>query len=66
MVGQAAASRPSSSRAAPSSGAIAYLVMPLMERPHLWVWRDGVMVTVTGDLTRDQMLDVANSLEPLE
>jgi hypothetical protein len=48
------------------SGVTAYLVTPLLDPPHLWAWRDGVLITVGGDLTRSQVLSVANSLEPME
>jgi hypothetical protein len=47
-------------------GVTAYLVMPLLAPPHLWAWHDGVLVTVGGDLTRDELLGVANSLQPME
>ena len=40
--------------------------MPALNTPHLWAYKDGRLVTVSGDLTRDQLLSVANSLEPLE
>jgi hypothetical protein len=48
------------------SGVTAYLVTPLLDPPHLWAWHDGVLITVGGDLTRSQVLSVANSLEPME
>ncbi len=47
-------------------GVTAYLVMPLLDTPHLWAWHDGTLVTVSGDLTRDELLGVANSLQPLQ
>ena len=47
-------------------GVTAYLAIPLLSTPHLWAWHDGVLVTVGGDLTRSQLLAVANSLEPME
>jgi hypothetical protein len=46
-------------------GVTAHLVMPLLDTPHLWAWHDGTLVTVSGDLTRDELLSVADSLEPL-
>jgi hypothetical protein len=47
-------------------GVTAYLVTPLLVPPHLWAWHDGTLVTVGGDLTRDELLDVANSLQPMQ
>jgi hypothetical protein len=47
-------------------GVTAYVVTPLLESPHLWAWHNGVLVTIGGDLTRDQLLAAANSLEPLK
>jgi hypothetical protein len=47
-------------------GVTAYVVTPLLESPHLWAWHDSVLVTIGGDLTRDQLLAAANSLEPLD
>jgi outer membrane lipoprotein-sorting protein len=47
-------------------GVEAQLAMPALNTPHLWAYKDGRLVTVSGDLTRDQLLSVANSLEPLE
>jgi hypothetical protein len=38
----------------------------LLDSPHLWAWHDGVLVTAGGDLTRDQLLALANSLEPMD
>jgi len=38
----------------------------VLEAPHLWAWHDGVLVTVGGDFTRDQLLELANSLEPMK
>jgi hypothetical protein len=32
--------------------------------PHVWAQRDNVLVTIAGDLTRAQLLQVAKSLEP--
>jgi hypothetical protein len=51
-----------------SSGALAgseaQISMPPLGVPHLWVVRDGMLVTVAGDATRAQLLRVAGSLEP--
>jgi hypothetical protein len=47
-------------------GVTAYVAIPLLDTPHLWAWHDGVLVTVGGDLTRGQLLAVANSLEPMD
>ncbi len=46
-------------------GVTAYVVTPLLVPPHLWAWHDGTLVTVGGDLTRDELLGVANSLQPM-
>ena len=47
-------------------GVVAQLATPTLGVPHLWAFHDGLMITVAGDLTRDQLLTVANSLEPLK
>jgi hypothetical protein len=47
-------------------GVTAYVSIPLLDAPHLWACHDGVLVTIGGDLTRDQLLAVANSLEPMK
>lgn len=47
-------------------GVEAQLATPALGVPHLWAFHDGLLVTVAGDLTRDQLLTVANSLEPLK
>jgi hypothetical protein len=47
-------------------GVVAHVATPTLGVPHLWAFHDGLMVTVAGDLTRDQLLLVANSLEPLK
>jgi outer membrane lipoprotein-sorting protein len=47
-------------------GVEAQLAMPALNTPHLWAYKDGRLITVSGDLTRDQLLSVANSLKPLE
>lgn len=48
------------------SGVTARLVIPVLGEPHLWAWHDGRLITVGGDLTRSELLQVANSLEPME
>lgn len=48
------------------SGVTAHLVMPVLGVPHLWAWHEGTLITVAGDLTRSELLSVANSLQPLE
>ena len=40
--------------------------MPALNTPHLWAYKDDRLITVSGDLTRAQLLTVANSLQPLE
>jgi outer membrane lipoprotein-sorting protein len=47
------------------AGATAKLAMPVSGVPHLWAFHDGLMVTIGGDLTAQQLLAVAESLEPL-
>ena len=47
------------------AGTTAKLAMPVSGVPHLWVFHDGLMVTIGGDLTAQQLLAVAESLEPL-
>ena len=47
-------------------GVVAHVATPTLGVPHLWAFHDGLMTTVAGDLTRDQLLLVANSLEPLK
>ena len=47
-------------------GVEAQLATPTLGVPHLWAFHDGLLITVAGDLTRDQLLLVANSLEPLK
>jgi hypothetical protein len=47
------------------AGAQAFISLPPLNVPHLWVVHDGMVVTVAGDVTREQLLRVAGSLEPL-
>jgi outer membrane lipoprotein-sorting protein len=47
-------------------GVEAQLAMPALNTPHLWAYKGGRLITVSGDLTREQLLTVANSLEPME
>jgi hypothetical protein len=50
-----------------SSGALAgrdgELVIDPLAEPHVWVLTQDLVVTVSGDLTRDELLQVAESLE---
>jgi hypothetical protein len=50
-----------------SSGALAgrngELVIDPLAEPHVWVLTQDLVVTVSGDLTRDELLQVAGSLE---
>ena len=51
-----------------SSGALAghdgeLVIDPLVD-PHVWALTEELVVTVSGDLTRDELLNVAQSLEP--
>jgi hypothetical protein len=48
------------------SGVTAKYAVPSLGEPHLWAFHDGLLVTVSGDLTEEQLLAVANGLEPLE
>jgi hypothetical protein len=48
------------------TGVEAQLALPSLNTPHLWAYLDGRLITISGDLTREQLLTVANSLEPLE
>jgi hypothetical protein len=47
-------------------GVTGYVVTPLLAPPHLWAWHDSTLVTVGGDLTRDELLEVANSLRRMD
>ena len=44
-------------------GAVAHVVVDPSVWPHLWVKKAGLVATVAGDLTRDEMVRIANSLE---
>jgi hypothetical protein len=48
------------------SGVTANYAVPAVGVPHLWAFHDGLLVTVSGDLTEEQLLQVAESLQPLE
>jgi outer membrane lipoprotein-sorting protein len=48
------------------AGKTAKLSIPVSGEPHLWAFHDGLMVTIGGDLTAQQLLAVAESLAPLE
>lgn len=45
------------------AGAHAGLSTPPLELPHLWVAQDGLLVTVAGDVTRRELLQIAGALE---
>jgi hypothetical protein len=47
------------------TGARAFVSLPPFGVPHLWAIHDGMVVTVAGDVTREQLLRVAGSLAPL-
>jgi hypothetical protein len=47
-------------------GVTAYVVTPMLESPHLWAWHDGLLVTISGDLTAEQLLNAAGSLQPMD
>lgn len=46
-------------------GVEAKLAVPPAGVPHLWAFHDGLMITVAGDLMREQLLQVAGSLQPM-
>ncbi len=48
------------------AGSEAELVINIRTLPHLWAINDSLVVTVSGDLTRAELLDVAESLAPVE
>ncbi len=50
-------------RAGALSGARARLSVHALELPHLWALRNGLLVTVAGDVTRRNLLSIAESLE---
>jgi hypothetical protein len=47
------------------NGASAQVVVDPRAVPHLWALTDKLVVTVSGDLSRDELLDVAGSLRPV-
>jgi len=48
------------------AGGSAEIVVNIRTMPHLWAMNDTLVVTITGDLTRDELLAVAESLAPVE
>ena len=42
------------------AGVKAQLAMPALNTPHLWAYKDGRLVTISGDLTRDQLPTLGN------
>ena len=44
------------------AGSPAELVVDLRTVPHLWAVTDRLVVTVAGDLSRDQLINVAEAL----
>jgi hypothetical protein len=46
------------------AGRIGELVIDPLEAPHVWTLTEDLIVTVSGDLTRDELLEVAEALEP--
>jgi len=48
------------------AGALARLISPPLGSPALWVQQGGLLVTMTGDLSRDELVRAAESLEPVE
>ena len=43
-------------------GAVAQINLDPFRRPHLWVAADGLVVTIAGDMSRAELVDVAQSL----
>jgi hypothetical protein len=48
------------------TGVTVKYAMPAVGVPHLWAFHDGLLITVSGDLTEEQLLGVAESLAPLQ
>ncbi len=48
------------------AGRSAEVVVNIRTMPHLWAMNDALVVTITGDLTRDELLAAAESLAPVE
>jgi hypothetical protein len=48
------------------TGATAHLVLPPLGVPALWIEKDGLLVTLAGDLSRTQLVRAAESLAPVE
>ncbi|MBN1320123.1 MAG: hypothetical protein JXA87_04690, partial [Thermoleophilia bacterium] len=48
------------------AGSGAEIVVNIRTMPHLWAMNDTLVVTITGDLTRDELLAAAESLAPVE
>jgi hypothetical protein len=48
------------------AGATAHLVLPPLGTPALWLEKNGLLVTVAGDLSRDELVRTAESLEPVD
>ncbi len=47
-----------------ASGGVGEFRRPLDAGPHAWVVTDNLVVTVAGDLTREELLEVLGSLQP--
>ncbi len=48
------------------AGSSAEILIDLLTLPHLWAMNDTLVLTISGDLTRDELLAVAESLAPVE
>jgi len=48
------------------AGSTAELLVDARAVPHLWAMNDTLVVTVSGDLTRDELLAAAESLAPVD
>jgi hypothetical protein len=48
------------------AGIAAEILVDMRAIPHIWAMSDALVVTVSGDLTRDELLAAAESLAPIE
>ncbi len=48
------------------AGRKAEILVSITTVPHLWTMNDDLVVTVSGDLTRDELMAIAESLAPVE
>jgi len=48
------------------AGCVAEVLINVLTTPHLWAMNDTLVLTISGDLTRDELLAVAESMMPVE